>query len=341
MTTMLPKFLDRYRHLLPSVLLLGGFILDVVTFRTLKPSVTFALLGAYAFAAAMGILLGERAAGPLRKVVPMVVQFAFGALLSSSLLFYWFGGTVAASWPVMLAVVVLMVSNETFRDAFLRPTVQFGVFGFVFFSYCTLLFPYLLRSVNAGVFILGGAAATVVSLLLAEAIARTDKSRRPLLRQLRRIAVGTYAVFTVLYFLNIIPPIPLSIRDAGIYHDVTVRDGEYLLQSEPESLLQKLWPGQRIGLEHDGDGRIYAYTAIFAPTNLSTVIVHRWQRYDVVAKHWVDAGSSSYTTRGGRTEGYRGYSYRTINGVGRWRVLIETERGQELGRLNFTVIEAE
>lgn len=43
---MLRTSLERYRHLLPSVLLGGGFLLDVLTFRTLQPNVTFAMLSA-------------------------------------------------------------------------------------------------------------------------------------------------------------------------------------------------------------------------------------------------------------------------------------------------------
>jgi hypothetical protein len=332
-------FLERYRHLIPSILLGGGFFVDVLTFRTLRTGTTFALLGGYAFAAAAGVAIGERGSGRLRKAVPMVVQFAFGSLLSSALLFYWFGGAVAASWPVMLIVVALMAFNETFRHVFLRPSVQFGVFAFTFFSYCTLLFPFVLQSLSAWVFLLGGAVATGVSLALAEIVTRTNTTWRPLARRFRLTAVGTYAAFAALYFLNVIPPIPLSIRDAGAYHDVTVRGGAYLLQAEPEDLLGRLWPGQTLHLEHGGDGRIFAYTAIFAPTDLSTTIVHEWQRYDEDAGRWVDAGRSSYATRGGRQEGYRGYSYRTISDTGRWRVIIETARGQELGRINFKIIE--
>lgn len=331
--------LERYRHLLPSVLLCGGFFVDVATFRTLRTDVTFALLGGYALVAAAGVALGERGTGALRKVVPMAVQFAFGALLSSAFLFYWFGGTVAASWPVMLAVVALMAFNEAFRRAFLRPSIQFGVFAFVLFSYCTLLFPFMLQSLSAWVFLLGGAVATGVSLLLAEIAARANATWRPLTRRFRLTALGTYAAFAALYFLNVIPPIPLSIREAGAYHDVAVRDGQYRLEAEPEDLFDRLWPGQTLHLERGGDGRVFAYTAIYAPTELSTTIVHAWQRYDESADRWVDAGRSAYTTRGGRQDGYRGYSYRTIQDAGRWRVIVETERGQELGRIHFTVIE--
>lgn len=336
---MRPAFLDRYRHLLPSILLLGGFFVDILTFRTLQVDTTFLLNGGYMLAAAAGMALGERGVGPLRKVMPAVMQYAFGSLLSTAFLFYWFGGALAASWPVMLIVAALIAFSEAFRHLFLRPTVQFGVFAFVFFSYGTLLFPFLLQSLSPWAFLLGGAAATVVTLLVAEIATRANASWRPLARRFRLIAVGTYAIFASLYFLNIIPPIPLTIRDAGVYHDVTVRGGAYRLDAEPEGFFDRLWPGQTLHLERDGDGRIFAYSAIYAPTDLSTTIIHDWQRYDAAAKRWVDAGRSSYTAHGGRQDGYRGYSYRTIRAVGRWRVIIETERGQELGRLTFTVIE--
>jgi hypothetical protein len=335
---MTPRFLDRYRHLIPSALLGGGFFVDILTFRTLRPEATFAVLGAYAFAAAAGVVFGDRVPGRLREAASMVVQFSFGALLSSAFLFYWFGGSVAASWPVMIIVVALMASNEAFRAAFLRPSMQFGVFAFVIFSYCTLLFPFLLRSVSAQVFLFGGAVATCVSLLVAEVSARMDTARRPLLGRFRGIAGGIFTAFVVLYALNVIPPIPLSIRDAGVYHDVKA-GAAYVLQGEPENIFQKLWPGQTIRMEHDGDGRIYVYTAIFAPADLSTTIVHRWRRYDDRLGQWADAGISSYTTRGGREEGYRGYSYRTIVAPGRWSVIVETSQGQELGRISFRVKE--
>lgn len=333
------KFLHRYRHLLPSVLLFGGFLVDLVTFRTLQLQAMLLLSGGYALAAAFGLALGERGAGPLRTAVPVVTRYAFGKLLCLAFLFYWFGGTIAASWPLLLAVAAIIAFSETFRHVFLRPAVQFGGFAFVLASYGTLLFPFLLRSIDPWAFLLGGAAATAVTLLLGEIVTRTDAARRPLAGTFRLIALGTYAVFASAYFLNVIPPIPLAIREAGAYHDVRVQGGEYLLASEPENFFARLWPGQTLHLEKDGDGRIYAYAAIFAPENLSTTIVHDWQRYDETTKRWVDAGRSTYEARGGRDDGYRGYSYRTIREPGRWRVIIETARGQELGRIRFTVIE--
>jgi len=131
--------------------------------------------------------------------------------------------------------------------------------------------------------------------------------------------------------------VPLSIREAGIYHDVRRMGAAYALTGDDETSLERLWPGQTI--RADGDGRIYAYAAIFAPTELETDIHHRWQWHDPSTETWIDSGRFSYGIRGGREEGYRGYTFKTGLAPGKWRVIVETARGQELGRIPFTLEE--
>jgi hypothetical protein len=45
----------------------------------------------------------------------------------------------------------------------------------------------------------------------------------------------------------------------------------------------------------------------------------------------------SFHITGGRQEGYRGYSFKTNVPAGKWRVFVETPRGQVLGRYEFNV----
>ena len=54
-------------------------------------------------------------------------------------------------------------------------------------------------------------------------------------------------------------------------------------------------------------------------------------------KDWVDKGELPFTINGGREAGYKGYSWQTNLGVGKWRVFVQSERGQVLGKLQFTV----
>lgn len=325
----------RYEPLLMPAFLLGGFLLDVFTYKTLQVETTFEILGAYAALTALCILFlhMREQRGRLHAAAEFFVQFAFGALLSQSLLFYWFSGSASVSWPVLAVVAGLMVSNEAFRAHLQRPFAQVTIFAFVLFSYGSLLFPFLLNSLDPLVYFVGGVASTAVSLFLVIILTSLEK-----LRARRKLffssVLAVFVAMNALYFGNFIPPIPLSIREAGIYNNVRRVGNEYELKGSDNSFLGRLLPWQTIN--GDEDGRIFAYVAVHAPADLNTVIYHRWERYDTAKKAWVTTDRFSYAVSGGREPGYRGYSYKSRVTPGKWRVTVETERGQVLGRLPFT-----
>ncbi len=66
-------------------------------------------------------------------------------------------------------------------------------------------------------------------------------------------------------------------------------------------------------------------------------MVHRWQYYDDETRSWVTASALSFSIHGGRSDGYRGYSVKRSLTEGKWRVSVETVRGQVLGRIPFTI----
>ena len=87
---------------------------------------------------------------------------------------------------------------------------------------------------------------------------------------------------------------------------------------------------------HFGE-KIYAYSAIFAPVNLKTTIVHDWQFYDESRKQWVSRASLVFDIAGGRQEGYKGYSWMSSLEKGNWRIYVKNLRGQVLGVTRFSV----
>ncbi|MCF1193471.1 DUF2914 domain-containing protein, partial [Mangrovimonas sp. AS39] len=52
---------------------------------------------------------------------------------------------------------------------------------------------------------------------------------------------------------------------------------------------------------------------------------------------WVSGSKISFPIKGGRNEGYRGFSKKENVFSGKWRVDIETERGQVVGRVRFDI----
>lgn len=335
-------FTQRYERFLMPGMLLGGTALDAVQFRLLQIQTTFMFVGVYALLciASMAVMAAKppqetRLLRYAKIAAPLLQQFTIGALLSTSLLFYWFSGALSASWPVVGVIALLMVSNEVLRKFFIRTTVQVVVFYFAFFSLAATFAAYMLNSISPFAFVAGGVASLVVmGAALVVVIRIGDLGHRRKTMWLSVAAV--FALMNTAYFLNLIPPIPLSLRDAGMYHDIVVTNGEYTLVGEAQSWIDRLLPGQTVHLTPGYP--LYAYTAISAPTDLSAVMVHRWEYYDDETHNWETSSALSFRISGGRSEGYRGYSLKRQLTEGKWRVSVETTRGQVLGRIRFTIV---
>ena len=335
----------KHERVLVPLMLVIGVVIDFVTFRSINTTTAFALLGVYALVAAVMILVMHRYdatkhllerpsfIGYVRVAAPLVVQFTFGALLSAVFIFYWFSGSFIASWPFFAIVIGLMAGNEVLREHYLRPTVQLAVFSFILIMTMTTALPSLLGSIAPWVFVM----ATVVSLGLMMAYLQLLYRLRPDLALMKPSPmISTLAIFLVVnvaYFLNVIPPVPLSITQIGVYESVERRGGEYILESQEQTWLDHFLPGESIAVE-SGE-RVYVFASIFAPVDLDTTVIHHWQKF--IDGKWVSVNRLSYAIVGGRKDGYRGYSYITNHSEGKWRVDVETLRGQVIGRIAFDI----
>ena len=159
-----------------------------------------------------------------------------------------------------------------------------------------------------------------------------NKSRDVLLLSI----LSLYVFINILYFTNIIPPIPLSLKDGGVYHLVEKnKDGNYIARGEKKDFLDKFSLSQKIHL--DVGESVYVFGSVFAPTDLDINITHDWQYFDDTLSEWVSANQITFPIKGGRGEGYRGYSKKENIFEGAWRVDIKTERDQVVGRIRFDI----
>ncbi len=340
----------KYEHLLMSVTLVGGFLFDFILFVHIDIPFKFAVLTVYWIVAGLAIAfmqlydagkISERFKY-LQLFMPLALQWTFGGLLNISLIFYWFSSAFSVSWPLLAATVALLLFNDRFRHQFSRPLVQIGVYFFVTLALFSLVLPFWFASVSAWLFIAATAASVIIFAIYIYGLAFLAGRLRSSTHQLFILVIIIAAIMQVLYFTNIIPPIPLAMREAGLYHSLHITGGKYTMQAEPESLWQDLQDAVFGQTVHVVPGeKIYLYTAIFAPANLKTTIVHHWQYYDEGQKKWVDQGDLSFAINGGRPEGYKGYSWQTNLAAGKWRVYVENQRGQVLARVRFTVEKVE
>lgn len=337
----------KYERIFIPGFLLTGFIFDIITFRALNIRTNLWLQLGYVVLCGLALSYTHiydslkqipplRIFGYLRFLAPFAEQISFGSLLSSALLFYWFSGAFSVSWPLFAIITGLMISSELFRHVYLKPTVQLGLYNFVLMSYLSLLLPYAMSSLSGWIFVLSGTVSTLIVLGIILGLARLVPKIKLQQAQLFVSALSVFVVMCVFYMLNLIPPLPLSIREAGIYHGVIRQGNGYTLVGEEETTWQSLLPGQII--HATATDTIYAFTAIYAPATLSTTIYHKWEYHDPSTGKWTEQATSHFTMKGGRPEGYRGYTSKSGLHPGRWRVTVQNHRGQVLGRLTFTVV---
>lgn len=337
------EFYRRYERWLMSSTLVGGFLIDYFTFTSIEIGFTFAILSLYWMLAGATIafmhLYDSQKVSPRLKYArlfsPLVVQFTFGAMLSASLIFYWFSGAFSVSWPLIIAVAMLMILNDAFRHYFERPVVQLSVYCFATISLLALFLPFWLNSLDTWIFL---AASFISAAFFAFYAALLMRLVAPLRERRTSIALSIAVIVALingLYFAKILPPIPLALREAGLYHDIGRDNSHYTARGEPESFFKTMLFGHTLRLQ--AGKQAYLYTAVFAPANVRTPIVHHWQYYNPQRKTWVTMAKPSFTIAGGRKEGYKFFTWISNPQPGKWRIRVENHRGQVLGNIRFSV----
>ncbi|PIR97634.1 MAG: hypothetical protein COT91_00585 [Candidatus Doudnabacteria bacterium CG10_big_fil_rev_8_21_14_0_10_41_10] len=337
------EFYAKYERWLMPVTLAFGFLGDYITFVNIQVNTAIIILFIYWVICASAIIfIYAFDAGKLperfkyvRLFIPLVVQFTFGGMLSNSFIFYWFSGSVWVSWPFILAFVALMISNDALRHHFARPTVQLSVYFFATLSIFSVSLPFIFNSLSPLLFVLSGAITSVYIALFSWLLKKNAGAEKFNGSYLTISVASILLIINLFYFTNLLPPVPLAMREIGVYHSIAKSGGQYILRGERESFLEKIIPGRSIHLRPGQPA--YVFSSIYAPKELNTAIVHEWQYYDEQQGKWIVKDRLSFNLIGGRREGFRGYSLKTVLPPGSWRVYIKTQRGQTLGRVKFNV----
>lgn len=336
-----------YQHYISPISLIAGFLSDNL-FLTKRVDLlrTNLLLLFYLLVCAFGIVaINMVAAGRVKNLrivrfapaISIFVQFAFGGLFSGYLSLYSRSASLATSWIFVIALAALLLGNERFMRWYSLLPFQISLYFGSLFSFLIFYLPVAFHAIGPKMFLLsGGVSVGVITLfimLLYRLVPEIVKANRT--RVARSIAI-IYLAFNALYFFNLIPPLPLAIKDAGVYHSVVHEsDGTYHLDGE-----QLPWYEAYLNYNtefHQAPGDpVYVYTAIFAPNDLSTTIEYEWQHN--VAGKWVTTDTLKFPILGGRDAGYEGYTVKSNVVPGLWRVNVITQYGALIGRVAFSVI---
>jgi len=334
------------RHL-SALSLAGGFAFDSYTFGRIDRPLTqlvfiIYLLAAGAAIAALHFLESRgddrKPSDRIRAILIAAAQFALGCLLSGFCVFYIRSASITASWPFLLFMAAIFIGNEYMRRYHARLVFSALLFFFALYSYAILLVPVAIARIGTVPFLMSGALAVVVFFFFVRLLAILGHHRYREAR--RQIAIGMVAVtilINLFYFAKIFPPLPLVLSDAGIYHDVKRVGHDYRVAAENEPPRWRALFGT-FPIEHiQSGGKLYLYSAVFAPYRLTTQIVHRWEWRDPKNGDWLPRETVRFTIHGGRADGFRTYSLRRAPSPGEWRVNIATADGRAIGRMRFSV----
>lgn len=339
-------WLQRNERHLGALVFFGGFVTDLITFTLLEVTYVNYFFIAYLALAAVcvfgsHVLFARRQEEQrswqrwLAVLFTLGGQYAIGGILSGCLIFYTKSAVFAVSWPFIILLALVYAGNEYFRKYREHLIFQTVLFFFALYAYAIFALPIYVGDIGPLVF----AGSTLAAILLFTGflylLYRTGSAR--LSESLRPITGGAVAVVALVvasYSFGVIPPLPLALKEGGIYHGLTRTGGDYVLKAQEERPWWNILP-QTVTVP--AGGQIYAYGAVFAPIRFSTSVVHHWERYDERTGKWVEEGHIAFPISGGRAEGYRGYSIKNDPAPGKWRVSVETLAGQTIGRISFTV----
>jgi len=334
------------RHL-SALFMAGGFAFDSWAFGRIDQPVTqtvfivYLLVAGIAIAALHGMESRPEAQRPSQRVrayFMFATQFALGALLSGFCVFYIRSASIVSSWPFLLFMAGVFIGNEYFRHYHSRLVFVALLLFFSVYSYAIMLVPMVIGRIGSAAFLISGALAVALFFLYGRALARLGHERY---RGARRQIAGGMLVITVLinlfYFLKVLPPLPLVLTDAGIYHSVRHVGADFHVTAEEEPARWRALFGT-FPVEHIQPGaRLYLYSAVFAPNRLSTRIDHRWEWRDPRTGAWRLQQDVAITINGGRQDGFRAYTYKSSPQEGQWRVNIVAADGRAIGRVRFSV----
>jgi len=270
----------------------------------------------------------------------LIIQFAFGGLFSTFFVFYMRSSSLAESWFFLLFLLTLLIGNELWKKHYQRLSFQISILFISLYLFLIFLLPVLFHRLGADLFIGSGLLSLLIVILF---LLLLKKIAHEKFRQSHNIlsfsVIIIFIMMNVLYFTNIIPPIPLSLKDTGVYHSIIKTDIDtYEAKSEITNWYDKFLSNYTIFHKRVGE-TVYVFSAIFSPVAFDSQIIHQWQYYDEVKKEWVNSSRIVLAIVGGREGGFRTYSVKQIMTAGLWRVRVMTVPGQVLGNINFKIVE--
>lgn len=347
------KFSDfhtRYSKYYNAWFFAGGFIFDVITldrvdniYLIIQQAVYIVLIGVILHYQTLE-LTGHMKPGEMNsffgrqfqklwKYHNEVLHFVLGSLLSAYMLFYFVSSSLATSFVFLGVMFGLLVANELPQIQRQGPWMKYILYSICIFSFFSLIVPLVLGFSNFFTLVIAVALGCLVGTVIVRAYIKRGVIEIDIKKNVMYPIGSVGAALLLAYFLKLLPPLPISIQYIGIYHGIEKQGDKYLLQYDRP--WYKFWQYGDQSFEAMPGDKPHCFVRIFSPSNFNDTVIFHWMKKG--AAGWESRDRIPIAIRGGRDEGFRGYSVKGNYDPGVWRVQVETDDGREIGRINFEI----
>ena len=155
----------RFERPLSSLSLILGFVFDIVTLKRVDTFWENSWIFAHIIIVGLFIILIHRQDNSIgdekdpHKIhfwYVNILQFFFGGLLSTYLVFYFRSADIFVTWPFILILAIAFIANESLKRHYIRLSFQISLFFLSIYSFSIFLVPVILHKIGTWVFVLSG-----------------------------------------------------------------------------------------------------------------------------------------------------------------------------------------
>ena len=151
-----------------------------------------------------------------RPYYPMAIQFLLGSLFSAYAVFYFHSASFTGTAVFFALLVGLLVGNEFLHDRVSNFKLMLALYALAACSFLTFFLPVITGQMTTAMFLIGAVLSAVLIVAIVRLVYRGSiySRREPVVATLQALlVVGALVAF---YFLNWIPPVPLSMSFGGV-----------------------------------------------------------------------------------------------------------------------------
>lgn len=330
------------KHFMTYIFLLG-FAIDFLTLPSPDTSISWIIGIIYMLAVGLAILLREyfEVRSKFEKRDQYIgyayaaTSFFMGSLLSFVFVYYFRSSDSLIGLPIIIGLLVFVILNELINSRSVRLLFDTALYFLGSFFFLIFLIPIFVGTVNDKAFIVSAIVTILYFISYFYTLSYLCKVKLNKYKSEILICLGILFLVLTLFIFKILPAVPLSLKDSGVYISISKSGTSYNAIKEKKSFISNIISPKTYNISAGQD--LYFYSSVHAPTSINTVISHTWEYYDSKSGKWIIYNKIPFKISGGREGGYRAYTQKSNLTPGKWRVVVRNDDERVIGRYTFTL----